>query len=76
MTIDAKYLVGITWNGNKPVETVDKDTKRKKITYEKVSRDLVPSDVLSCVETQEGKICFVTTDGRKYFRDKLIKTGG
>ena len=78
MNIDVRYLEGLTWNGNKVIMPTEKDKEgRKRVIYEKVSRKLVSADVLDFKEVADNKVCFVTSDGRKYFRDKLSsKTGG
>lgn len=73
--IDSRYVEGIMWNDVKahiPKEK-DKDGK-KKITYEKVSRKLLVSDVLSFKEG-ENEVVFVTSDGKKHTKPKLSKTG-
>ena len=52
----------------------DKDGK-KKISYEKISRKLLASDVLSYKE-YEDEVVFVTSDGKKHTKPELGKSGG
>jgi DNA-binding LytR/AlgR family response regulator len=64
--IENKYLEGLVFNDVKPQLSQDKT----KITYEKITRKLKPSDVLSFRET-ENEVIFVTADGKKYVRDRI-----
>lgn len=74
--IDSRYLADLIFNDTKSVipKEADKEGKRKMI-YEKISRKLLPTDVLSFVE-KENEVIFVSADGKKYSRPKLGKSGG
>ena len=74
--IDSKYLEGLMWNDVKSIIPKEKDKDgKKKISYEKISRKLLASDVLSYKE-YEDEVVFVTSDGKKHTKPKLGKSGG
>ena len=74
--IDLKYLEGIMFNDVKTIMPKEKDKEgRKKVVYEKISRKLLLSDVLSVKET-DNEVIFVTADGQKYTKIKTGKLGG
>lgn len=73
---ETKYLEGLMWNDTKANIPKEKDKEgKKKVTYEKISRKLLASDVLSFKE-YEDEVVFVTSDGKKYVKPKLGKLGG
>lgn len=68
--IDKKYLEGLTWKSSKAV------TKSPKgIVYEPIKRNLEVSDVLS-MKDYGSFYNIVTSDGRKYKIQKIIKKEG
>lgn len=74
--IDSRYLEGLMWNDVKTIVPKEKDKDgKKKISYEKISRKLLASDVLSYKEC-EDEVVFVTSDGKKHTKPKLSKLGG
>lgn len=74
--VDSRYLEGLMWNDVKTIIPKEKDKDgKKKVTYEKVSRKLLASDVLSHKE-YENEVVFVTSDGKKHTKPKLSKSGG
>lgn len=74
--IDPRYVEGIMFNDTKAYIPSEKDSEgKRKIRYEKVSRKLFISDILSFKEL-ESEVCFVTADGKKYTKPKLSKAGG
>ena len=74
--IDSRYLEGLMWNDVKTSVSKEKDKDGKReVLYDKVSRKLLSSDVLSCKE-YEDEVVFVTSDGKKYNKSKLSKSGG
>ena len=74
--IDSRYLDGLMWNDVKTSVSKEKDKDgKRKILYDKVSRKLLSSDILSYKE-YEDEVVFVTSDGKKYNKSKLSKSGG
>ncbi len=74
--IDSRYLEDLMWNDVKTSASKEKDKDgKKKVLYEKISRKLLSSDVLSYKE-YEDEVVFVTSDGKKYNKSKLSKSGG
>ena len=74
--IDSRYLEGLMWNDVKTIVPKEKDKDgKKKMSYEKISRKLLSSDVLSYKE-YEDEVVFVTSDGKKHTKSKLGKSGG
>ena len=74
--IDSRYLEGLMWNDVKTIVPKEKDKDgKKKMSYEKISRKLLSSDVLSYKE-YEDEVVFVTSDGKKHTKSKLGKLGG
>ncbi len=74
--IDSRYLEGIMWNDSIAHISAEKDKEgKKKVKYDKVSRKLLASDVLSFKE-YDNEVVFVTSDGRKHTKAKLSKAGG